>query len=92
MDSLDDVLDEFVDDEEIRPEIDAARLREEWNEIAGDELSSKLSVVSFQYGRLALKACNPSWSHQASMLKQDLKQTINDYFGYQLVQTIQVKN
>lgn len=69
-----------------------ARLQEEWREIVGDNLSQHLSVHSLDGDRLLLEATDPSWSHQASMLRNKIRKRINEHFERDLVSKISIKN
>ncbi|MFB6226784.1 MAG: DUF721 domain-containing protein [bacterium] len=89
---MDEVLDEFIQDNGLHDRIDSIRLEEEWSDILNQPLSENLSYGDFDDGRLRLKASNPSWSQEASLKKEAIKKTINEYFDRVLVDEIHIQN
>ncbi|GEM_PF-6850982 len=92
VDKLGDVLEEMLAKKNMREKIDVARLTEEWEEIVGGLFSAHVEVVKITNGRLLLRASDPGWSHQAEMMKLNIKKAINNHFDYQLVKEIRVVN
>lgn len=81
-----------MQDNDLRDRIDSIRLEERWSDILTNPLSEKLTPVEFDDGRLWLTAANPSWSQEASLKKETIKRTINDFFDRDLVDEIHIKN
>jgi len=69
-----------------------ARLEQEWTEIVGDNLAQHVSIYSLHGDHLTVQASDPSWSHQASMLRHQIQDRINDHFGEDLISGVDVKN
>ena len=92
MDQLGTILDEFMREENIRRQVDEGRVHEEWSRIVDPPLSDKTSVHKVQNGRLWLTACNPSWAHEASLQRRDIKRRITEYFGYEVIDSIHIRD
>lgn len=91
MKQINEFFGEMIKKSGINPRrLQVARMREDWTEIAGDSLAPHLQVHSLKNGELRLKASDPSWSHEASMLKENLRKEINQYFDSQLVTSIRI--
>lgn len=92
LDSITDVLENVIEARDLRTKIDKARLRQKWEEILGDMLASNLTIISFDNGHLTVKAADPSWSQEASMKREQIRSSINDYFGYEFINSIRISN
>lgn len=86
------MLEEVVEQKDLKRKIDQSRLSQEWKEIVGDSFADHLSVASLENGNLTLVASDPSWSQEASLQKESIKETINDYFGYRMISSIRITN
>jgi hypothetical protein len=92
LESINEVLEEFIDANDLRSHVDSVRLQQEWSNILESPLSDNLTVQSFDDGRVLLLASNPSWSQEASYQKNQIRQEINDYFDYDLVESLRIKH
>ncbi|MFP4686594.1 MAG: DUF721 domain-containing protein [bacterium] len=92
MEPLSESLQEFIKEKGLKEPFQKSRLIEEWEQIAGDVFASHLKIVKFANKRLVLVASDPGWSHQAELLKPQLKEKINNHFGEQIVKDIRIKN
>lgn len=92
MEQIGELIEEVLENEDLREPYVRVSLKEKWSEIAGDLLSSHLQVVSYQNKRLVLVAEDPGWSHQAELMKEDLKKSINNFFKTGVVEKIRIKN
>lgn len=90
MESIAEVLESFVDERGIRPEIQRARLHRSWTRILGEPLARHLSIRTFQNGELVLTADDPSWGQEASMQRETIRRTINEHFDREVVRSIRV--
>lgn len=81
-----------MQENDLRDRVDSIRLEDQWDAILNSPLSEKLNPVDFDEGRLRLRAANPSWSQEASLKKETIKETINEYFDRDLVEEIHIKN
>jgi hypothetical protein len=92
LDSINEVLEEYIDANDLRSNVDSVRLQQEWSNILDPPLSDNVTVESFEDGRLLLLASNPSWSQEASYQKDQIRREINDYFDYDLVESLRIKH
>ncbi len=92
MEKLGKIIEEVLEHENLQEPFVRAALKEKWEDIAGNLLASHLQVVSYRKKRLVLVAEDPGWSHQAELMKEDLKNKINDYFEKRVVKKIRIKN
>ncbi len=92
VDKLGEVLEEILAAKDMKEKVDIARLKTDWDEIVGGLFSAHVEVIKIENGRLLLRASDPGWSHQADMMKRNVKKAINNHFGYQLVKEIRVVN
>lgn len=91
MDQINDVFADVIKETGIDPfELKRARLREEWEEIAGEDLSNHLSIRTLDGDTLILQATDPSWSHQASMMTSKIRNSINEHFDEELVANVTI--
>ncbi len=91
-DKIGDVIDSLLKEKGMKQEVDRVRLEENWENIVGNLLACHLTVVKCEDKRLVLKAGDPGWSQQAQLMKSEIKQAINNYFDYQLVEKIRIVN
>jgi len=92
LEPLSDLLKKFIKEKGFEKNLQKSRLKQDWEEIAGKTFAEHLKIVKFEQKRLVLVASDPGWSHQASLIKHDLKKKINSYFGNQVVKEIRIKN
>jgi predicted nucleic acid-binding Zn ribbon protein len=91
VDQIENVFGELIEKSALDPRrLKEARLHEEWEDIVGEDLARHLSIQSFENSRLTLKATDPSWSHQASMMTTRIRESINDYFDESLVSDVSI--
>lgn len=91
MDQLDDFFGGVIEESGIDPvKLRRARLREEWEEIVGEDLSRHLTIHSLERGRLLLKASDPSWSQEASMMRNQIQSNVNKHFDSRLVTNVKI--
>lgn len=91
MEQIRSVFQEIVDKSGLDPtRLQMARLQEEWDEIAGEQLAQHLTVESLRNGELILRASDPSWSHEASMIREGLRKEINQHLETQLISSIRI--
>lgn len=92
MESLGEALDEFVRKQGLQEALDRVQLEEQWDDIVGPPLANHLSVSKLNNGRLWLTASDPSWSHQATMMQEEIRRAINSAFDRELVRSVRVQN
>ncbi len=92
MEKIGEIIKDVLADENLQEPFVRATLKENWEEIAGELMAAHLQMVSYEKGRLVLVAEDPGWSHQAELMKEDLKSKINDFYDKKVVKKIRIKN
>ncbi|MGM0380557.1 MAG: DUF721 domain-containing protein [bacterium] len=92
MEKIGSIIKEVLKNENLQEPFVRASLKEKWEEIAGNLMASHLRVVSYKNKRLVLVAEDPGWSHQAELMKEDLKEKINNFYETPVVKNIRIKN
>ena len=63
-----------------------------WSEAVGQKIAEKSKAHKIIKGTLYVKAKNPIWSQQLSLMSEDLKKKINEKMGNKVVKQIRFRS
>ena len=64
---------------------------DQWEDIVGSELASKISAVAFKGSELIVQVDDPAWASQLTWLESQLLTKIEEILGAEKVSSIRVR-
>ena len=64
---------------------------DQWEDIVGSELASKISAVAFKGSELIVRVDDPAWASQLTWLESQLLEKIEKILGAEKVSSIRVR-
>ncbi len=89
--SIQSVIDSLVKDLGWQDDLDRENIRNVWEEVAGKTISTKASVNEFKNGILEIITESPTWRSELFIRRGNLKDSINEKLGKNLVREVIVK-
>jgi predicted nucleic acid-binding Zn ribbon protein len=68
--------------------IEEAEVIEKWAEIVGERLASQAKAIAIEHRILFVRADDSAWRNELSLMKEDIVEKINDFFGEKRVSRI----
>jgi len=79
--SVADILKKLVKTTKLGEHMQHARIWEEWERLAGEDIAANTRPVGIRRGVLRVEATNPVWLHKAGLWRMRLQQRINRLAG-----------
>ncbi len=71
-------------------QIEVAAVTARWREVIGDQIADHCEPVSFEDGKLTLRASSTAWATQLTLMHGQLRHRLNEEFGREVVADITV--
>lgn len=91
MHSLADLLESFVRQHRLEPELQKARLPKYWQDVVGESLAARTVLRSFEQGVLRVHVPEAPWRSELVLRREELKEKLNACAGGDLVREIIIR-
>lgn len=91
MQKIGGILSEILSEMLNNPEVARVFLRELWPQMVGAELAGKIQPEGLTRGTLGVSAVDPEWEKAIREMLPLLKQSVNSFWNYPLVERIVVR-
>jgi len=85
---LGDVLEEVIDQLDVQPEIDEARVVETWASIAGTDINGVTESAWMKDSTLYVKITSATWRQELHMNRRQWRERLNEALDAELVEEI----
>ncbi len=91
MHALAELLQSFVRQYRLEPELEKARLPRYWQDVVGESLAARTVLRSFDQGVLRVHVAEAPWRSELVLRREELRQKINACAGGELVREIIIR-
>jgi len=82
------MLDTVVSRLGLRRDLDDYRIFEAWERVVGAQIARNARPIRLDAKRLVINVKSAVWMQELSLLREDIRQRINDWMGRELVQDL----
>lgn len=72
----------------LRRDLDDYRIFEAWEHVVGEQIARNAQPVRLDARRLVINVKNAVWMQELALLREDIRQRINEWMGRELVQDL----
>ena len=90
--AIKEALEKTIGELGLKKAIENSKAVDCWSEAVGEKIAQKSKAQKIIKGTLYVKAKNPIWSQQLSLMGERLKEKINDRLGTETVKQIRFRS
>jgi len=81
MESIGEIISRIVSRQGFEKGIKEGEVLEIWTEIGGKRIAEKTEPVALEQGILFVRVNDSAWRNELSLMSEELREKINEYFG-----------